>query len=141
MAKVDYVSIEDFILSKQDVYMSYDFMTLYDKIENGIFASYNVLNDYLDDIKKLAVDVTLTDEMYNKYQYKPKLLCYDIYGYKELYFIILVINEMVSVKDFTKKKIKMLYTEDMNNLITHLIKAEKEIKDRNTEEVKNKVVG
>lgn len=136
MAKVDYVSIEDFISSKQDVYMSYDFMTLYDKIENGIFASYNVLNDYLDEIKNLAVEVTLTDEMFRKYEYKPKLLCYDIYGYKELYFIILVINEMVSVKDFRKKKIKMLYTEDMNNLITHLIKAEKDLKDRNNEEIK-----
>ena len=74
MAKVDYVSIEDFISSKQDVYMSYDFMTLYDKIENGIFASYNILNDYLDEIKNLAVEVTLTDEMFRKYEYKPKLL-------------------------------------------------------------------
>ena len=136
MATVDYVSIEDFINSKQEVYMSYDFMTLYDKIENGIFASYNVLNDYLDDIKNLAVEVTLTDEMFRKYEYKPKLLCYDIYGYKELYFIILVINEMISVKDFRKKKIKMLYVEDMNNLITHLIKAEKDLKDRNNDELK-----
>lgn len=136
MAKVDYVSIEDFINSKQEVYMSYDFMTLYDKIENGIFASYNVLNDYLDDIKNLAVEVTLSDEMFRKYEYKPKLLCYDIYGYKELYFIILVINEMISVKDFRKKKIKMLYVEDMNNLITHLIKAEKDLKDRNNDELK-----
>ena len=136
MAKVDYVSIEDFINSKQEVYMSYDFMTLYDKIENGIFASYNVLNDYLDDIKNLAVEVTLSDEMFRKYEYKPKLLCYDIYGYKELYFIILVINEMISAKDFRKKKIKMLYVEDMNNLITHLIKAEKDLKDRNNDELK-----
>ena len=136
MANVDYVSIEDFINSKQEVYMSYDFMTLYDKIENGIFASYNVLNDYLDEIKNLAVEVTLSDEMFRKYEYKPKLLCYDIYGYKELYFIILVINEMISVKDFRKKKIKMLYVEDMNNLITHLIKAEKDLKDRNNDELK-----
>ena len=58
--------------------------------------------------------------MFRKYEYKPKLLCYDVYGYKELYFIILVINEMISVKDFRKKKIKMLYTEDMNNLSNSL---------------------
>ena len=43
---------------------------------------------------------------------------------------------MVSVKDFRKKKIKMLYTEDMNNLITHLIKAEKLLKEKNNEELK-----
>lgn len=131
-----YVTIEDFVNSKQELYMSYDFLTLYDKIESGVFASYNILNDYLDEIKELAVDITLTDEMMSKYQYKPKLLCNDLYGYKELYFIILALNSMVSVKEFRKKKIKMLYVSDMNNLITHLIKAEKNTKNKNISKIK-----
>lgn len=133
---VHYVTIEDFINSKQQVYMSYDFLTLYDKIESGVFASYNLLNDYLEEIKLLSVDISLNDEMISKYQYKPKLLCNDLYGCKEVYFIILALNSMVSAKEFNKKKLKMLYSSDMNYLITHLIKAEKDTKNKNTSSIR-----
>ena len=73
--------------------------------------------------------VELSKEEQNAYFYKPKLLCYDIYGNPELYFIILLINDIADVKEFTKSSIKMLKKEHMNTLISYIYNAEKNAMD------------
>ena len=67
----------------------------------------------------------LTQDQQFTYHYKPKLLCYDIYGNPELYFIILLINDMADVKEFTKPTVKMLRKSDMSELLTLIYNAEK----------------
>ena len=51
----------------------------------------NVINDYMDELKQLAVNVQFDKNQYFKYRFKPKLLCHDVYGNPELYYIILLL--------------------------------------------------
>ena len=85
----------------------------------------NVINDYLDDFINLASYVQLTDEQYKKYRFKPKLLCNDIYGNPELYYIIMLINRVIDVKDFDFKRLRMMKIDVLNALLSEIYNSEK----------------
>ena len=89
-----------------------------------IYSSDNVLYTYLEDIKSFAIDYTFTEEEYQKYKYRPKLLAYDIYGSTELYFVILAINDTCNIKDFKKRKIRLLYKSDLSDLLNRIMETE-----------------
>ena len=104
-------TIEDFIDMKSNDNFTYATMALYMQSivdKTTIYSSDNVLYTYLEDIKSFAIDYTFTEEEYQKYKYRPKLLAYDIYGSTELYFVILPINDTCNIKDFKKRKIRSL---------------------------------
>lgn len=127
-------TVEDYIKSGRDVALSYKSFSFLEAISNGTIASvHDVVNDYIDELRQLSVPVKLTDEQYRKYVYKPKLLCYDTYGNAELYFIILLINDMADVKEFNKKIIYMLEKDTMSTIASYIYNSEhKDIKKYNT---------
>lgn len=126
MLPQDTTTIEEFINSGNDVVISYPKLSFIDKMSNGTYTSVlNVINDYIDELKSVCVDVELSIKEQFKYHYKPKLLCYDIYGNPELYFIILLINDMADVKEFTKNIIKMPRKNDMSTLLSYIYNAER----------------
>jgi hypothetical protein len=94
-------------------------------MSNGTCVSVlNVVNDYITELRNACVTVELTQEQQWAYFYKPKMLCYDIYGNPELYFVILLLNDMADVKEFTKPKIKMLRKDHMSILMGYIFNAE-----------------
>lgn len=101
--------------------------------KNHVLLSYNVLNDYRDEISDFCVTVTLTDEEYNKYQYNPKKLSYSLYGSTEYYYIILFINSMASVKEFSRKKIKLLRPKDLSSILSSIYSSEETFISKNQE--------
>lgn len=129
-------TIEQFINSKPDIEISYEFLSLYEKINNKGFITYNVINDYYNDIKEKALTILLSDELYYKYKFNPERLCREIYGSADLSFIILAINGMASPTEFVKKKIKLLRKSEFETLITEIINAEKQTKLVNNEKIK-----
>lgn len=119
-------TIEEFIDSGAGITITYPSLSFTDMLSNGTWVSvHNTINDYIDEIRSLCVNVKLTQDQQFTYHYKPKLLCYDIYGNPELYFIILLINDMADVKEFTKSSVKMLRKSDMSELLTLIYNAEK----------------
>ena len=119
-------TIEEFIDSGAGITITYPSLSFTDMLSNGTWVSvHNVINDYIDEIRELCVNVKLTQDQQFIYHYKPKLLCYDIYGNPELYFIILLINDMADVKEFTKPVVKMLRKSHMAELLTLIYNAEK----------------
>ena len=119
-------TIEEFIESGNGVTIQYHNLSFIDKVSNGTYATIlNVVNDYINEISSATVIVELTTEQQFTYFYKPKLLCHDMYGNPELYFIILLLNDMADVKEFTKPKIKMLRKDHMSMLLTNIYNAEK----------------
>ena len=92
-------TVDDFIKCSNNS-LCYDAISLYDKDGDTLSISYNLINDYLPLIKEKAVTVVLDDNEYNKYLYKPKLLAYDVYKNTELYYVILLLNNVCSVKEF-----------------------------------------
>ena len=108
------ISLDNFVDSKPSNELSYHNLSLleYDptyKIEYNVF---NVLSDYINDLKKLSVEVELTKNEYYTYRYRPKLLANFLYGNGELYFIILWVNDIWSVKDFDFRKLKLISRND-----------------------------
>ena len=122
----DTLTIEQFIESGRSTTINYFNLSMIDRMVNDTWVSVlNVVNDYMSELRNACVNVELTSKEQFKYFYKPKLLCYDVYGNPELYFIILLINDMADVKEFTKSKLKMLRKDHMATLASLIYNAEK----------------
>lgn len=135
----DTITIEQFIDSGRSSTINYFSLSMADQMDNNTWVSVlNVVNDYITELRNACVNVELTPSEQFKYFYKPKLLCYDVYGNPELYFIILLINDMADVKEFTKSKLKMLKKDHMATLASLIYNAEKaSIESYNSKTVHN----
>ena len=120
-------TLDQFADSKSSNDISYYSMSLLEKDpENNIeYDVFNVVSDYINDLKKLASTVTLTDTEYYTYRFKPKLLAHYLYGNTELYFIILWLNDIWSVKDFNLKQIKLIKNSDLSDALSKINASEK----------------
>lgn len=127
----DTITLEEYIDCKSDYDMSYHNTSFVDKYDGKEYDVYNITSDYIDELRsdEYSVLITLTEAQYSKYKYRPKLLCFDLYGSTELHFIILLINDMYSCKQFTKRKIRLPSVVMMENLTTQLLNASKQIMD------------
>ena len=118
-------TIEQFINSGEGVTISYFNLSFLDEVSNGAWITVkNAIDDYIEELKLASVNVELNKDQQFKYFYKPKLLCSDIYGNPELYFIIMAMNNIADVKEFTKPVIKMLKKEHMSELLGYIYNAE-----------------
>ena len=123
-------TIDQFIACQSDTEMSYNNLSFVDSIDYPFmnqkinYPAYNVISDYLDEIRKeYCVTVTLNDSEVMKYMYRPKILCHDIYGNVELSFIILLINDMYSVKQFTTSNLLLPTKANMSQICKYLFNA------------------
>lgn len=120
-------TLEQFIACQSDTSVCYNNLSFIDKIGNIEYNTYNVISDYIDEIiKDYCVIVNLTDDQAFKYKYRPKLLCFDVYGNQELYPIILLINDICSVKEFTKSKLYLPTKKNMSLLTTQLFNSNRD---------------
>ena len=97
------------------------------KLEDGssaIFPLYNVIWDYQENMMKDAYTTRLTDNEFQRYKYKPKLLAEDLYGNPEVYYIILILNDMMEEGEFDSKIIKLLSRSDMQRYLTSIYNSE-----------------
>ena len=123
-------TIDQFIACQSNTDICYQNLSFVDKAyysnmnETIKYPGYNVLSDYIDEIREeYCVTVTLTDKDMLKYKYRPKLLCHDIYGNGELFFIILIINDIYSDKQFIKDRLLMPTKDNMKDICKHLYSA------------------
>jgi hypothetical protein len=76
-----------------------------------------VASDYIDELRNdYCVNVELSDDELARYKYRPKLLAYDIYGSQEIYFLILILNDICSTKEFTFSKLKLPTKNNMTEI-------------------------
>ena len=119
-------TLEGFIQAGRSVTISFDKLSYKERLSNGTEISIlNVIDDYMEELKRLAVNVQLDKNQYVKYRFKPKLLCHDVYGNPELYYIILLLNRVIDVKDFNFKKLKMVQIDTLNRFLSAVFNAEK----------------
>ena len=119
--------LSDFINLKDNDEFTYDKYALYMQSYNGehiIYSSDNSIYTYLDEMKDRSVIYTFSDEEFRKYQYRPKLLAYDLYGATELYFIILALNDTCNIKDFNKRKVRLMFRQDLSDILSQIFNAE-----------------
>lgn len=123
-------TIEEFIDMKETDDITYAQFSILVKCigDNSVvqYAQDNIIYDYMNELLESAVEYELTDDEYVKYRYKPKLLAYDLYGSTEIYFVIMALNGMCNIKDFTKRKLKLLYRSRLIELLNEIYSAESE---------------
>ena len=84
------------------------------------------------------IDVEMSDKEFEKYKYKPKLLCVELYDNIDLAPLILRMNNMLSVLEFNKKNIKLFKTSVISYL-NEMKNLEKSRLDENESE-NNKII-
>ena len=106
--------------------VSYRDLSYIENRDNMEFVVKNTLSDYLYELKKMAYNVTLTDDDYTKYRYNPKRLAYDLYGTTLVYYIILLMNDMCDVHQFSLKsrKLILLSRSQMSDAISSIYKSD-----------------
>lgn len=103
-----YCTLRDVIETGKTVETSEKTMAFRENIDDLFIIPYhNIITKYYDTIKNYITTYEMTDTEYQKWKYQPRKMCYDMYGTPELASSLLYINNMVSVTEFTKKKLKI----------------------------------
>lgn len=119
-------TIDQFIQCQSDSNICYANLSFIDQHDGIKYNTYNVLSNYIDEIREnYCTIVKLDKDQLFKYKYRPKLLCYDIYGESELAFIILIINDICDVKEFTKDTLLLPNKSNMSLITKRLYNANK----------------
>ena len=121
-------TIEQYVACQSDTVACYRNMSFTDLYNGSEYEIYNVISDYLEELRSedYSLTVELTNAQLDKYMYKPKLLCHELYNNTEVHFIILAINDMYSVKQFNKKILKLPTVTMMETLCTQIMNANRE---------------
>ena len=126
-------TLESFINYKNlDNNVYYKDLSIFEKSIDGksVLLSYNILNDYRKEIFDFVIPITLTNEEFQKYQYQPKKLAYDLYGSTEYYYMILFINSMTNIKEFNRRRINLMRAKDMSSVLSAIYSSESEYIER-----------
>ena len=126
-------TLESFINYKNlDSNIYYKDLSIFEKSIDGksVLLSYNILNDYRKEIFDFVIPITLTNEEFQKYQYQPKKLAYDLYGSTEYYYMILFINSMTDIKEFNRRRINLMRAKDMSSVLSAIYSSESEYIER-----------
>ena len=121
-------TLSDFKTYVDNVEISYPKTFLKGVVQSGdtnLIVNYtSLLNNYMDYIKDITTQVTMSETELIKYKYNPKLLCYDLYGTVELWGLLLKVNNMTSVLDFKTNKINV-FSHQIFSLLNEIFILEK----------------
>lgn len=134
MAKINsLVYISDSLPYEDSLSISHSKLHLKSKINTGTNLIVNttyIPTKYFDIIKDNAITVTLSDLDYLKYKYQPKKYCYERLNNIELWSLLLRLNNMTSIAEFTKKTFKIPPT-DINRLLNEMLIMEEKAINKN----------
>ena len=106
------------------------------RMKHKVVVNENSIADkYANELEENKRIVQLTTKEYYKYRYNPKLLSYDIYGTTELWFFILMANELYSVSEFDLHKVILFDTAIITKL-NRMLEMDAEFLEINSMEVK-----
>ena len=97
----------------------------------------NIADKYSAELEENKKIVEFTTKEYYKYRYNPKLLSYDVYGTTELWFFILMANEIYTITEFDLRKVK-LFDAAIISKLNRMLELDKEFLDINSMEVMEK---
>jgi hypothetical protein len=122
-------NLVDYIYHGRNSEFSLSKTSIIENISDMKYPVDNILNKYMSILKNYFINVTLTDEEMTKYSYQPKKLSLDLYGTIELWFLLIRINNLTSISEFNKKKIKIFHPDYLDILNKIMIK-EKDYLDK-----------
>lgn len=120
-----YTLVDFIVAGKSSTDLSYSKLSYTETKDGIVFPVHHITNDFLYELKKDCLTVTLSDEEWVKYRYRPKILANDVYGTTEVYFLILLLNDMCDIKEFDGKVLKMLRKDDLFEYLAQIYNNEK----------------
>jgi hypothetical protein len=121
-------SLSEFIdMGKSIVRYDYPQFCLKETIDGVPIIVQNVLDDYIEDLKNNCMWVKLTDKQVIEYRYNPKKLSYKLYETTLFYHIILRVNDICNVHEFTlsTNRLRLVPKDLLSELISEIYNAEK----------------
>lgn len=103
-----------------------------------IINLYSIIDKYMDDLEQFIQEIELSDVELIKYRFQPKKLCLDVYDNIDLAPLILKINNMTSLLEFDRRKLRLFRTSIVTYL-NEIIVLETDSIARNSREVDNKI--
>ena len=133
----DYSTVEEFLqsISREDTDITFQNMSMMNRIDDILYMDKNYIYDYLDELKSMCKTCTLKDNEYDRYLYKPDLLAYDLYGKMEYDFIILALNDIASDKDFDLKRLKLIPPSEISGILSSIMNANIDTIRQNRQEI------
>ena len=93
--------------------------------EMFIINMYNLYEKYYELLLEQSTVVVLSDEEYRKYRFQPKLLALDLYGNKDIYYLLLRANHIYSVINFDFKELRV-FKPSIVSLLNEIMVMESE---------------
>ena len=105
----------------------------------GIKATVNYesrLDYFISSLNDYKSEMTLTQELYDKYKYNPKMMSYDLYDTTDYWWLLLQANEMHSAIEFNKRKVKYYSKSALKQLIPMILRSDMSIYNLYAEEAR-----
>lgn len=99
-----------------------------------VFPEETMLTTYAEELETYKTSAVMTDREQNFYRYQPRMFAYDLYGYPEMWYLILYANEIVSALEFDFTTV-YFYTQSVTTLLNAIISLESDRKDDNEQEI------
>lgn len=93
--------------------------------EKFIVNMFNLYEKYYEILLDHVVIATLTEAEYRRYRFQPKLLSFDLYGTKELHYMLLRLNHVYSVINFDFNEVRV-FKPTVLNLLNEIMVVEAE---------------
>ena len=98
----------------------------------------NIADKYAIELEENKKTVEFTTKEYYKYRFNPKVLSYDLYGTTEIWFFILMANEIYTISEFDFKKLK-LFDASIISKLNRMLELDKEFLEINSMEVMKEI--
>ena len=113
-------TLPSFITSGKKLSISHESITMkYQLNDDTIISFQGLMQKYHHALTNYIEEIELSDEEYDRYRFRPKLLSQDLYGTPELWSELLYINHMMSTTDFNKRAIKV-YNSGIIDIVTEI---------------------
>ena len=86
---------------------------------------FNLFEKYYELLLDNTVIATLSDEEYKKYRFNPRLLSQDLYGTRELHFMLLRLNYVYSVTEFDFTEVRV-FKSNITSILNEIMVLESE---------------
>ena len=80
--------------------------------------------------------MTLSQELYDKYEYNPKMVSYDLYDTTDYWWLLLQANEMHSAVECNKRKVKYYSKSALKQLIPMILRSDMSVYNLYAEEAR-----
>lgn len=125
----DEFTLDRWIKEGKNLDISQDKLCLKDRVGDVIIPYQTLICRYYHTLLPFTSVRELTQEEYLKYKNNPKLLSQDLYGTPELWSAIMYINNIVSIADFKKQKLRLFHTSIISKLEELMVLAEEELQE------------